>query len=304
MSALDLRTIARALGGEVQGRQVLAPAPGHRRIDRSLSVRLSAQSPTGFIVHTFSGHDFREARDYVAAKLGLGPEAWKRHNGNRRQFGDLNAADNLAAASDNAARIARARTLWDQSHDAHGTVAEVYLKSRGLELPEGSDVLRFNPRTPWREDSGEVIRVPAMIGAMRQIDGDIITAVHKTRLTAEGAKVGRKMQGKAGGAAIKLDADDEVTGGLHIGEGVETVLAARQIGLRPAWALASAGAIAAFPVLGGIEALSILAENDETNARAVNACGTRWHAAGREVTIIEPVTGSDVNDALRSAANG
>ena len=55
--------------------------------------------------------------------------------------------------------------------------------------------------------------------------------------------------GPVGGAAIKLDADEDVLGGLHIGEGIETCMAARMLGLRPAWALGSAGEIAKFPVL-------------------------------------------------------
>src|SRR3954453_2474967 len=42
-------------------------------------------------------------------------------------------------------------------------------------------------------------------------------------------------------SAIKLDPDEDVTSGLVIGEGLETTLSARQVGLRPAWALGSAG---------------------------------------------------------------
>jgi hypothetical protein len=40
----DLRSLARALGGEVVGRQVLAPGPGHSRRDRSLSICSSAKA--------------------------------------------------------------------------------------------------------------------------------------------------------------------------------------------------------------------------------------------------------------------
>ena len=51
MSApFDLRTIARALGGEVTGRQVLAPGQGHSARDRSLAVRLSNDAPDGFLM--------------------------------------------------------------------------------------------------------------------------------------------------------------------------------------------------------------------------------------------------------------
>jgi hypothetical protein len=110
------------------------------------------------------------------------------------------------------------------------------------------------------------------------------------------------MSGQAAGAAIKIDADENVTHGLIVGEGLETCLAARQLGFKPVWALGSAPAIARFPVLNGVEALTILAENDEANARAVEECGTRWHRAGHEVAIARPKIGSDVNDAIRARA--
>jgi len=68
------------------------------------------------------------------------------------------------------------------------------------------------------------------------------------------------------------------------------------MGLRPVWALGSAGAIGIFPVLPGIETLTILGETDEANRKAVLHCGRRWHEAGREVLIIDPPAG-DMNDA-------
>jgi len=310
VSALDLRTIARRLGGEVQGRAVLAPGPDHSPGDRSLSVRLSHQSPTGFIVHSHSGDDFRVSRDYVSAKLGLGPDAWRTRRPTLYNVQDRTAAWSGSTSCilstrldpDRAARIARAIAIWNASGDAHGSIVEMYLAGRGLELPPGADALRYHARTPWREDDGSVIFVGCMIAAMRAIDGDAITSIHRTRLTPDGTKIGRRMLGIVAGAAIKLDADGDVTHGLHVGEGAETCMAARELGLRPCWALGSAGAIAVFPVLPGVECLTILAERDDANRRAVDTCGARWHAAGREVVVVEPASGSDILDALRGAA--
>ena len=68
---LDLRAIARALGGEVVGRQVVAPGPGHRPRDRSLSVTISAAAPEGFLAFSHAGDDFAECRDHVKARLGI-----------------------------------------------------------------------------------------------------------------------------------------------------------------------------------------------------------------------------------------
>ena len=75
------------------------------------------------------------------------------------------------------------------------------------------------------------------------------------------------------------------------------MLAAWQLGLRPTWALGSCGAIAAFPVLSGVECMTLLAENDEASARAVTACASRWSAAGREVLVNRTLVGKDLNDA-------
>jgi putative DNA primase/helicase len=141
-----------------------------------------------------------------------------------------------------------------------------------------------------------------MIAAMRSIVSDEITAVHRTRLSEDGQKLDRRMLGIAAGAAIKIDADDAVTSGLHIAEGVETAMAARRLGLKPTWALGSTSFIAAFPVLPGVECLTILAENDAASAKAVQTCAARWHAAGRIVLINRPSYGKDLNDALKGAA--
>lgn len=91
---------------------------------------------------------------------------------------------------------------------------------------------------------------------------------------------------KAGGV-VRLWPDDEVTLGLAVGEGLETSLAsARGFGL--AWVCIDAGNLAALPVLGGIEAITIAADHDEAGIKAARACAERWAAAGCEVRIVLP----------------
>jgi putative DNA primase/helicase len=69
--AADLRSLACALGGEVSGRQVLAPGPGHSHRDRSISIRIEPSAPDGFIVYSFAGDDPLVCKDYVRERLGL-----------------------------------------------------------------------------------------------------------------------------------------------------------------------------------------------------------------------------------------
>ena len=107
------------------------------------------------------------------------------------------------------------------------------------------------------------------------------------------------------GAAIKLWPDEEVAAGLVIGEGLETTLSAaarvehRGTLLQPAWAAVDAGNLAKFPVLAGIESLTILVDHDESGRgeAAARECARCWVAAGREAILLTPnELGTDFND--------
>ena len=112
------------------------------------------------------------------------------------------------------------------------------------------------------------------------------TGVHRTFLNPDGTKHERKMLGKAG--VIRLTPNEEVTHGLGICEGIEDGLSVLLSGWSPVWAAASAGAISRFPVLPGIESLTIFADYEEVGINAAVTCCDRWEAAGRQVAIQEP----------------
>jgi hypothetical protein len=142
-----------------------------------------------------------------------------------------------------------------------------------------------------------------MVAAIRSVTTGKLVGVHRTAFDADGRKLGRKVFGSATAAAIMLDDQAEVSTGLTVGEGIETCLAARQLGLKPVWALISAGNIGALPVLPGIEALTVLGEVDAgASARATRDVGRRWCAAGRAADIIMPKVGRDMNDILLEGA--
>jgi putative DNA primase/helicase len=164
-------------------------------------------------------------------------------------------------------------------------------------------VVRFHAACPWRDKvSGELMHVPAMLALMRNIHTDKVTAVQRTALGKTGEKIGRMALGRKTGAAIKLSADEDVAMGLAIGEGLETVLSAMQLGFTPAWALGDASNVRHFPVVSGIGCLTIIVDNDEsgTGQRAALECSSRWTSAGREVfRIIPDRRGDDVNDVVQ-----
>ena len=75
-------------------------------------------------------------------------------------------------------------------------------------------------------------------------------------------------------------------------------MAARQLGIRPCWALGSIGNISGFSVIGNIIQLTILGETGKASQDAIRFCAPRWRKAGRQVRIIMPEIGSDLNDEL------
>jgi len=89
----------------------------------------------------------------------------------------------------------------------------------------------------------------------------------------------------------------EVTLGLGLTEGIEDAASVMQgFCWSPVWAATSAGAIRAFPVLPGIEALTIFCDPDSAGRSAAEATADRWRAAGRDaVIVIPPRAGEDFN---------
>ncbi|ODT69036.1 MAG: virulence-associated protein E [Pelagibacterium sp. SCN 63-23] len=279
MSLLD--KYARQLGGEARGNRILCPGPGHSRADRSLSVTFTADG--SFVVHSFAGDDFAECRDHVKAVLGL----------DDREPQPLPPAP--VRLLDKAEQIRSAIRIWTESVPLPGTPAEVYLAGRGLYYY--GEALRFHPACPFRQE-----RHPAMVGLMTDIITGEPTGIHRTALLPDGsgkAAPGKMMMGRAQNAAVRLSADETVTHGLAIAEGIETALAAP---FRPIWACLSAATMTAFPVLSGVEALTIFADHDAAGIRAANDAGKRWHHAGREVTVEWPAApGTDMADLGRAA---
>ena len=199
-----------------------------------------------------------------------------------------------------------ARRIWREAVPAAGTLAEAYLAARGLVLPDyhrDDTALRFHPAA-WR-NSANGPAGPAMVALMTSPEGNEPVGAHLTYLHPDGAgkaegPSAKVMLGTVG--VIRLVPAFEVSLGLGLAEGIETALATMQrTGWHPIWAATSAGAIARFPLLAGIECLTVFADSDEAGIVAARACAVRWTEAGREARILRPPAG-DWDDATRRAA--
>jgi hypothetical protein len=156
-----------------------------------------------------------------------------------------------------------------------------------------------------------MVRLPAMLGLMRDIRTNEPRAVHRTALKDDGTGKSelpglgnaKKMLGPSKNAVIKLTADDAVVDGLGIAEGIETALTLLCADWSPMWACGTAGAIERFPALPGIECLTIFADADRPGMAAAEKCQEQWNAAGLECRILAaPDDDSDWNDTVRGKA--
>ncbi len=295
-----LHALARALGGEVCRDQVLAPALGHSRHDRSLSVRIDPRAPGGVLVHCFGSGDPLAEKDRVRQILGLSG-SWP------PQQPKPSGVHPAPQEGEDRERTARALALWAEAQDPLGTAAEAYLQGRGVSLPQGAvgEAVRFHPCCPFAHE-----RVPAMVCLVRDVVTNQPKAIHRTALTRGGRKAvvnshSRLSLGPVAGGAIKLSPDEDVTLCLGVGEGIESSLSLRsapEFGPSPVWSLISAGGVAGLPVLSGIESLWIAVDHDPAGLKAARACASRWQASGREAFLITPsAPRADLNDLVTGA---
>jgi putative DNA primase/helicase len=301
MTALTLRSVANAIGGDIVGGQVLAPGPNHSRKDRSLAVRLTTH---GILVHSHAGDDWQQCRDYVAQRLGIersphrdNPSpAEQAHARAKRQL------DERLEAQREAERITFAVRLFNEAEGPYRSPVEAYLRSRNVALPEmgAGEWVRFHPSCPF---AGQ--RTPAMVCLVRDMVTDKPKAVHRTALDRDGRAIelnGNKRLsfGPIGGGAIKITPHADVFQELGIGEGLESTLSLphiREFGDRPLWALLSAGNLGKLPMFLGLKKLWIAVDHDSPGLRASRELAACWRAAEREARLFIPTTPKlDLND--------
>lgn len=215
----------------------------------------------------------------------------------------------------------RIEKVWNECLPFSSHVTEpmrLYFKNRSLlfrvDEVEKSDCLRFNPAMPYYDEEGhEVGKFPAIVCAIRDIDGNLVT-LQRTYITQSGekAKVGnaKKMMPipkglDVNGAAIRLGEPTE--GILGVSEGLETALSAYRMSQIPVWSTVNATLMTSFEVPEGIHTVLIWADKDHsaTGEKAANVLKARLEKRGIEVYVLMPQLtappgkkGIDWNDVL------
>jgi putative DNA primase/helicase len=171
-------------------------------------------------------------------------------------------------------------------------IAGQYLCARACTMPpEGSNV-RWHPRVKHTPSGYEGAALVALISCAKT---NAPMSIHRTWIKPDGHKASvepAKMYAHGypiAGGVIRIYPDDTVNTGLALAEGLETALSVAHVHT-PVWATGDAGNLKRFPVLDGIECLTIYADNDAsgTGLDAAHACAERWFHAGTEVYVVTP----------------
>ncbi|ABS65971.1 conserved hypothetical protein [Xanthobacter versatilis] len=193
-----------------------------------------------------------------------------------------------------------ARRLWRMTRPIMGSVAESYLRKRGITDLRGTANLRFHPNCYWRpEGDGPTETWPAMIAAVTDLEGRI-TGVHRSWLRPDGSGKApvdppRKAMGDLLGNAVRFG-DAKVV--MAAGEGIETILSLRQaLPPMPMVSALSAGHLAAILFPANLRRLYIVRDNDPAGDGARDSLVDRAREAGIEAITLSPMLG-DFNEDL------
>lgn len=194
-----------------------------------------------------------------------------------------------------------ARRLFAISQPITGTVAEAYLRKRGITALHGTGSLRFHPRCYYRpEEYSPTETWPAMIASVTDLAGRI-TGAHRTWLSPDGdgkapIDTPRRAMGDLLGHAVRFGVTQDV---MAAGEGIETTLSLRCVlPTMPMVAALSAAHLSAILFPDILRRLYIACDDDPAGDGAMAALIDRAEQAGIEAIVLSPALG-DFNEDLR-----
>lgn len=207
----EAERITRALRGRWFGGYGIARCPAHG--DKHPSLSLSDGDGDRLLARCHAGCSFSAIVDALRG-LGLVEGISRYIPPSFEELERIRHAEEDQAAK----REARAFACWQEAAPISGTIAEMYLRQRGItaELPA---TLRFHPEY-WHPTGA---RLPAMVAL---VEGAPRLAVHRTYLRSDGlgkadVEPAKAMLGTVAGGAVRLSTG---SGALVVCEGVETGL--------------------------------------------------------------------------------
>ncbi len=277
--------ITRALRGVWHGRYGTARCPAHD--DRLPSLSLANGHDGRLLLYCYAGCSFREIIQALIRIGLLGKQAYDQTLSFSKQFcADLKQAKRKAE-----------RAIWQQSQPIKNTLAETYLRMRGITCDLPAD-LRFHSKCP--HPSGGTL--PALVALVK---GAGSFAIHRTFLKDNGCKTDQKpakaMLGSVTGGGVHLSQANPKH--LVICEGIETGLAllsgllSEPVNL---WASLSTSGMMRVNLPPTKGRLTIAMDGDDAGRKAGFNLAARAYSQGFEVFMMQAPKGTDFNNVLLS----
>jgi len=198
-----------------------------------------------------------------------------------------------------------ARRLFAMAKPILGTVADAYLRNRGLTAFRDCTALRFHSRCYYRGDGDDPLdgardAWPALIAAVTDLPGTQ-TGAHRTWLDPSGknkapVSTPRRAMGHLLGHGVRFGVADEI---MAAGEGIETMLSLRSVmPTLPMVAALSANHLAALLLPPTLRRLYLAPDDDAAGHHGVETLADRARAAGIEALTLDARLG-DFNEDLR-----
>ncbi|NKE45308.1 DNA primase [Roseomonas frigidaquae] len=191
--------------------------------------------------------------------------------------------------------------LFNAGQPIKGTLAETYLRARGITCLDDLPALRFHPRCYYRANENAPVETwPALLAAVTDLGGTI-TGVHRTWLARDGSgkapvATPRRAMGRLLGNGVRFGAAQEV---VAVGEGIETMLALRCVlPTLPMIAALSASHLVALVLPPGVRRLYVAQDSDHAGNRAAAMLTECAGRAGIESVALSPRS-EDFNEDLR-----
>ena len=273
----DAQAIVTALGGRWRGGRGMARCPAHDDREPSLSVTQTTDGRP--LVHCF-GTCSQFAVIDALRRRNLWPDG--------PVEADPSSPHRLTTKPDGLGiddrrRRHRAYEIWSAAVPIPGTIAETYLRGRGItgRLPE---CLRYAPSL----DHPSGYSLPALVGRLVTGLGEF-TGIQRIFLERDGSKAKvepRKMTlGPMLDGAVRLATVRDTIG---IAEGIETALSAFQMYRIPTWACLGAGRLGKLGIPDSVETIIIFADNGDVGIREAHRALKNYDLGGYDVRLVRP----------------
>jgi len=256
----------------------------------ALKISDDPRKSDGVDLHCFAGCRWQDVKSDLA-RTGL-LEEWQGSQATpwpKLKFAETPPADD--------GRQKAAKDIWLASTPLAGTVAELYLKGRGLQPPwprwlRYAAALKHGP-------TGLIL--PGLVAGITDGGGNFV-AIHRTYLKVDGSGKAvvsspKMALGSIGNGAVRLGQAGKALG---LAEGIETGLSAQQLFEIPCWA-ALGSRMDRVDLPGAVVEVQIFGDNGNPGREAAEKAAERFTSQGWRVMLrFPPEPFGDWNDALQA----